>query len=48
MIIGAGTGGLCVAQGLKLDNVGVEVFERNYLPTDRLQGYRLYLRNHRP
>jgi len=41
MIVGAGTGGLCLAQGLKLDNVGVEVFERDYSPTDRLQGYRL-------
>jgi salicylate hydroxylase len=41
MIVGAGTGGLCLAQGLKLDNVGVELFERDYSPTDRLQGYRL-------
>jgi len=41
MIVGAGTGGLCLAQGLKLANVGVELFERDYSPTDRLQGYRL-------
>ena len=41
MIVGAGTGGLCLAQGLKLDKVGVEIFERDYSPTDRLQGYRL-------
>ena len=40
-IIGAGTGGLCLAQGLKRDNVEVEVFERDHTPTDRLQGYRL-------
>jgi 2-polyprenyl-6-methoxyphenol hydroxylase-like FAD-dependent oxidoreductase len=41
MIIGAGTGGLCLAQGLKQDGVAVEVFERDHSPTDRLQGYRL-------
>jgi 2-polyprenyl-6-methoxyphenol hydroxylase-like FAD-dependent oxidoreductase len=41
MIVGAGTGGLCLAQGLKLNNVSVELFERDYSPTDRLQGYRL-------
>jgi 2-polyprenyl-6-methoxyphenol hydroxylase-like FAD-dependent oxidoreductase len=40
-IVGAGTGGLCLAQGLKQDNVEVEVFERDHTPTDRLQGYRL-------
>jgi len=40
-IIGAGTGGLCLAQGLKQDDVEVEVFERDHTPTDRLQGYRL-------
>jgi 2-polyprenyl-6-methoxyphenol hydroxylase-like FAD-dependent oxidoreductase len=41
MIVGAGPGGLCLAQGLKADGIGVEVFERDYSPTDRLQGYRL-------
>jgi 2-polyprenyl-6-methoxyphenol hydroxylase-like FAD-dependent oxidoreductase len=41
MIIGAGTGGLCLAQGLKQDGVAVEVFERDHSPMDRLQGYRL-------
>ena len=41
MIIGAGTGGLCLAQGLKRDGVAVDVFERDRSPTDRLQGYRL-------
>ena len=40
-IIGAGTGGLCLAQGLKQDGVEVEVFERDRTPTDRLKGYRL-------
>jgi len=40
-IIGAGTGGLCLAQGLKQDGIDVEVFERDHTATDRLQGYRL-------
>jgi 2-polyprenyl-6-methoxyphenol hydroxylase-like FAD-dependent oxidoreductase len=41
MIIGAGTGGQCLAQGLKSSGIEVEVFERDRTPTDRLQGYRL-------
>src|SRR5215831_14067750 len=40
-IIGAGTGGLCLAQGLKQDHVEVEVYERDHSLVDRLQGYRL-------
>jgi len=40
-IIGAGTGGLCLAQGLKRDDIEVEVFERDHGPMDRLPGYRL-------
>ncbi|MBV9229783.1 MAG: FAD-dependent monooxygenase [Chloroflexi bacterium] len=43
MIVGAGTGGLCLAHGLKSDGVAVEVFERDYTPSDRQQGYRLSL-----
>jgi 2-polyprenyl-6-methoxyphenol hydroxylase-like FAD-dependent oxidoreductase len=30
-----------LAQGLKQDDIEVEVFERDHRPTDRLQGYRL-------
>ena len=41
VIIGAGTGGLCLAQGLKKDGVAVQVFERDRTPTSQLQGYRL-------
>lgn len=41
MVIGAGTGGLCLAQGLKSDKIAVEVYERDHPPTDRLRGYRL-------
>src|SRR5215813_13442503 len=43
MIVGAGTGGLCLAHGLKSDNVDVTVFERDDTPSDRQQGYRLSL-----
>jgi 2-polyprenyl-6-methoxyphenol hydroxylase-like FAD-dependent oxidoreductase len=40
LIIGAGAGGLCVAQGLKRDGVAVEVFERDRSPSQQPQGYR--------
>jgi len=40
-IIGAGTGGLCLAHGLRSDGIDVELFERDLAPTDRQQGYRL-------
>src|SRR5215475_14163928 len=41
MIIGAGTGGLCLAHGLCNDGIAVEVFERDDSPADRQPGYRL-------
>jgi 2-polyprenyl-6-methoxyphenol hydroxylase-like FAD-dependent oxidoreductase len=41
MIIGAGTGGLCLAHGLLAAGIEVRVFERDRTPVDRLQGYRL-------
>jgi 2-polyprenyl-6-methoxyphenol hydroxylase-like FAD-dependent oxidoreductase len=43
LIIGAGTGGLCLAHGLVASGVRVRVFERDRTPTDRLQGYRLHI-----
>ncbi|MBV8174529.1 MAG: FAD-dependent monooxygenase [Verrucomicrobia bacterium] len=41
IIIGAGTGGLCLAQGLQASGIPVEVFERERTPTDRQGGYKL-------
>jgi 2-polyprenyl-6-methoxyphenol hydroxylase-like FAD-dependent oxidoreductase len=43
MIIGGGTGGLCLAHGLRASGIDVRVFERDRTPTDRLQGYRLHI-----
>ena len=43
IIVGAGTGGLCLAQGLLQTGIDVAVFERDRTPTDRLQGYRLHI-----
>ncbi len=41
LIIGAGIGGLCLAQGLKKAGVSVAVYERDRALDARLQGYRL-------
>jgi 2-polyprenyl-6-methoxyphenol hydroxylase-like FAD-dependent oxidoreductase len=41
IIIGAGTGGLCLAHGLKRAGVDVAVYERDRTRTDGLQGYRV-------
>jgi 2-polyprenyl-6-methoxyphenol hydroxylase-like FAD-dependent oxidoreductase len=41
VIIGAGTGGLCLAHGLRSNGMDVKIFERDQTPEDRLQGYRL-------
>jgi 2-polyprenyl-6-methoxyphenol hydroxylase-like FAD-dependent oxidoreductase len=41
MIIGAGTGGLCLAHGLKRAGISVAVYERDRTRKDGLQGYRV-------
>jgi len=43
IVIGAGLGGLCLAQALRRRGIDVEVFERDKTPWDRPQGYRLHL-----
>jgi 2-polyprenyl-6-methoxyphenol hydroxylase-like FAD-dependent oxidoreductase len=41
LIVGAGAGGLCLAQGLKRDGIDVQVFERDPSPAQTRPGYRL-------
>jgi 2-polyprenyl-6-methoxyphenol hydroxylase-like FAD-dependent oxidoreductase len=41
IIIGAGTGGLCLAHGLKQAGICVRVYERDRTRRDGLQGYRV-------
>jgi 2-polyprenyl-6-methoxyphenol hydroxylase-like FAD-dependent oxidoreductase len=43
LIVGAGLGGLCLAQTLRKAQIDVEIFERDASPWDRPQGYRLHL-----
>ncbi|MGW0515793.1 FAD-dependent oxidoreductase [Crossiella sp. NPDC003009] len=42
-MIGAGLGGLCLAQGLRRAGVSVAVYERDAAPVVRAQGHRLHL-----
>ena len=41
IIVGAGTGGLCLAHGLKRAGIAVNVFERDRTRKDGLQGFRV-------
>ena len=41
LVIGAGTGGLCLAHGLKRAGIDVTVFERDRDPQHRILGYRV-------
>jgi 2-polyprenyl-6-methoxyphenol hydroxylase-like FAD-dependent oxidoreductase len=43
LIIGAGIGGLTLAQGLNKSGVSVAVYERDRTPVDRVQGYRVHI-----
>lgn len=42
-IVGGGTGGLCLAHGLRKAGVRVDVYERSRVRTERLQGYRVHI-----
>ncbi|MFD0475609.1 FAD-dependent oxidoreductase [Nonomuraea thailandensis] len=41
IVIGAGTGGMCLAHGLRRAGVSVAVYERDHTRTDNLYGYRV-------
>ncbi|HKN50907.1 MAG TPA: NAD(P)/FAD-dependent oxidoreductase [Amycolatopsis sp.] len=45
-IIGGGTGGLCLAHGLRQAGFDVAVYERSRTRTERLQGYRVHINPH--
>lgn len=42
-VIGGGTGGLCLAHGLRKAGISVDVYERSLARTERLQGYRVHI-----
>jgi len=44
LIVGAGLGGLALAQGLVKEGSHVSVFERDLSPSSRAQGYRISIR----
>src|SRR5881398_3285415 len=43
IVVGAGLGGLALAQALRRSGVEVAIYERDRTSTDRLQGYRLHI-----
>lgn len=43
LIVGAGLGGLTLAQSLRGSGIEIQIFERDRSPWDRPQGYRLHL-----
>ena len=43
LVIGAGLGGLCLAQGLHQAGISVAVYERDRSPEARTQGYRFHM-----
>jgi 2-polyprenyl-6-methoxyphenol hydroxylase-like FAD-dependent oxidoreductase len=43
LVIGAGLGGLCLAQGLRKAGISVAVYERDSGPLARAQGYRFHM-----
>ncbi|PCE26098.1 FAD-binding monooxygenase [Paraburkholderia acidicola] len=46
IVIGAGTGGLCLAHGLRQAGIDVAVYERDRTRSDGLQGYRVGIDAH--
>ncbi|MFF4619860.1 FAD-dependent oxidoreductase [Nonomuraea jabiensis] len=46
IVIGAGLGGLCLAQGLRQKNISVTVYESDDALTSRQQGYRIHIDEH--
>ncbi|MEV4011133.1 NAD(P)/FAD-dependent oxidoreductase [Nonomuraea angiospora] len=46
IVIGAGLGGLCLAQGLRQRGVSVTVYESDDALTSRQQGYRIHIDEH--
>ena len=43
LVVGAGLGGLCLAQGLQRAGIFVNVYERDAVPEARRQGYRIHI-----